>query len=302
MKAVVIDGFGGVDQLHIQNVDDPPVGAGEVLVRVRATSVNPVDLKIRTDGSLAKRLGVELPVILGRDLAGEVVRMGEGVTSFTAGQRVMAMANGTYAEFTTAKADVLAPIPDKLSYEQAAALPVILLTGAQLIERAIKVQPGWTVLVLGALGSVGRSAAYVAQQHGAKVIAGVHASQIEEAQSLGGVQVISTDDQKYFEELRDLDAVADTIGGPTAARALKTLKPGGIFGTTVEPPDAGKHNIKIAALVAQPDASRLYELADEVARGNLIIPIANTLPLDQIQEAHREAENHPHGKIVLKAA
>ena len=302
MKAVVIDGFGGVDQLHIQNVDDPPVGAGEVLVRVRATSVNPVDLKIRTDGSLAKRLGVELPVILGRDLAGEVVRMGEGVTSFTAGQRVMAMANGTYAEFTTAKADVLAPIPDKLSYEQAAALPVILLTGAQLIERAIKVQPGWTVLVLGALGSVGRSAAYVAQQHGAKVIAGVHASQIEEAQSLGGVQVISTDDQKYFEELRDLDAVADTIGGPTAARALKTLKAGGIFGTTVEPPDAGKHNVKIAALVAQPDASRLYELADEVARGNLIIPIANTLPLDQIQEAHREAENHPHGKIVLKAA
>jgi NADPH:quinone reductase-like Zn-dependent oxidoreductase len=302
MKAVVIDGFGGVDQLHIQNVDDPEVGRGEVLVRVHATSINPVDLKIR-DGSAAKRMGVELPAILGRDLAGEVVRAGEGVVGFEKGQRVMAMANGTYAELTTAKADVLAPIPDKLSYEQAAALPLVLLTGAQLIERAIKVEPGWTVLILGAVGSVGRSAVHVAQQRGAKIIAGVRASQIEEAQSLGVEQVISTDDEKQLEKLHDLDAVADTVGGPTAARALKALKPGGVFGTVLAPPaDAAQHNVRVAAMMAVPDASRLYELADDVARGEFTIPIANTLPLDEIQEAHREAENHPSGKIVLKAA
>jgi NADPH:quinone reductase-like Zn-dependent oxidoreductase len=302
MKAVVIDGFGGVDQLHIQNVDDPPVGRGEVLVRVRATSVNPVDLKIRSR-SAAKRMGVELPAILGRDLAGEVVRAGDGVVGFSPGQRVMGLANGTYAELTTAKADVLAPIPDKLSFEQAAALPLVLLTGAQLIERAIKIQPGWTVLILGAVGSVGRSAVHVALQHGAKVIAGVHASQIEEAQSLGVQQVISTGDEKELNKLHDLDAVADTIGGPTAARALKTLKPGGVFGTVLgAPPDANRYNIKVEAFQAQPDASRLYELADDVARGEFTIPIAKTLSLSQIQEAHREAENHPSGKIVLKAA
>jgi NADPH:quinone reductase-like Zn-dependent oxidoreductase len=302
MKAVVIDGFGGVEQLHMQNVNDPDVGAGEVLVRVHATSVNPVDLKIR-DGSIAKLMGVELPAILGRDLAGEVVRVGPGVVGFAPGQRVMAMANGTYAELTTAKADVLAPIPDKLSYEQAAALPLVLLTGAQLIERAIKVQPGWTVLVLGAVGSVGRSAVHVALKHGAKVIAGVHASQMKEAQSLGAQQVIATDDPKQFDKLHDLDAVADTIDGPTAAHALKALKPGGVFGTVLGPPtDAAQHNVRVAAMQAVPDASRLYELADEVARGEFTIPIANTLPLDQIQEAHREAENHPSGKIVLKAA
>jgi NADPH:quinone reductase-like Zn-dependent oxidoreductase len=302
MKAVVIDGFGGVDQLHIQNVDDPPVGRGEVLVRVRATSVNPVDLKIRS-GSAAKRMGVELPAILGRDLAGEVVRAGDGVVGFSPGQRVMGLANGTYAELTTAKADVLAPIPDKLSFEQAAALPLVLLTGAQLIERAIKVQPGWTVLILGAVGSVGRSAVHVALQHGAKVIAGVRASQMEEAQSLDVQQVISTDDEKQLEKLHDLDAVADTVGGPTAARALKTLKPGGVFGTVLgAPPDANRYNIKVEAFQAQPDASRLYELADDVARGEFTIPIAKTLSLSQIQEAHREAENHPSGKIVLKAA
>jgi NADPH:quinone reductase-like Zn-dependent oxidoreductase len=307
MKAVVIDGFGGVDQLHIQNVDDPEVGRGEVLVRVRATSVNPIDLKIR-NGSAAKRMGVELPAILGRDLAGDVVRAGEGVVGFEKGQRVMAMANGTYAELTTAKADVLSPIPDKLSYEQAAALPLVLLTGAQLIERAIKVEPGWTVLILGAVGSVGRSAVHVALKHGAKVIAGVRASQLKEAESLGHgnedrFHVVSTDDPKQLELLHDLDAVADTVNGPTGARALKTLKPGGVFGTVVGPPaDAAQHNVRVAALQSVPDASRLYELADDVARGELNIPIANILPLDQVQDAHREAENHPSGKIVLKAA
>ena len=302
MKAVVIDGFGGVDQLHIQNVDDPQVGAGEVLVRVRATSVNPVDLKIRS-GAAAKRMGVELPAILGRDLAGEVVRAGEGVVGFPKGMRVMALANGTYAELTTAKADVLAPIPDKLSFEQAAALPLVLLTGAQLIERAIRVEPGWTVLVLGALGGVGRSAVHVALKHGAKVIAGVRATQTKEAQSLGVQQVISTDDEKQLELLHDLDAVADTVDGPTAARALKALKPGGVFGTVLGPPaDAAQHNVRIAHLQSVPDASRLYELADEVARGEFKIPIAKVFPLDQIQEAHREAENHPSGKIVIKVA
>jgi NADPH:quinone reductase-like Zn-dependent oxidoreductase len=278
-----------------------------VLVRVRATSVNPIDLKIR-NGSAAKRMGVELPAILGRDLAGDVVRAGEGVVGFEKGQRVMAMANGTYAELTTAKADVLSPIPDKLSYEQAAALPLVLLTGAQLIERAIKVEPGWTVLILGAVGSVGRSAVHVALKHGAKVIAGVRASQLKEAESLGQgnedrFHVVSTDDPKQLELLHDLDAVADTVNGPTGARALKTLKPGGVFGTVVGPPaDAAQHNVRVAAMQAVPDASRLYELADDVARGELNIPIANILPLEQVQEAHREAENHPSGKIVLKAA
>jgi NADPH:quinone reductase-like Zn-dependent oxidoreductase len=238
MKAVVIDGFGGVEQLHIQDVDDPPVGRGEVLVRVRATSVNPVDLKIR-NGSAARRMGVELPAILGRDLAGEVVRSGEGVTGFDKGMRV---------------------------------------------------------------GSVGRSAVFVAQQHGGRVIAGVRASQVDDAKLLGVDQVISTDDEKQLDQLHDLDAIADTVGGATAARALKAIREGGVFGTVLAPPEAAQDNVRLATMMAVPDASRLYELVDEVARGDLKIPIAKTIPLDQVQEAHREAENHPHGKIVLKTA
>jgi NADPH:quinone reductase-like Zn-dependent oxidoreductase len=303
MRAIVIEEFGGVEKLGLETVDDPEVGAGEVLVRMRATSVNPVDWKIRS-GATKGRFNVELPAILGRDLAGRVERAGEGVIGFAKGQRVMAMANGTYAELVTAKADVLAPIPDSLSFERAAALPLVVLTGAQLIERAVKAQRGQTVLILGALGSVGRSAAYVALQHGARVIAGVRRSQTEEAERLGVQQIVAIDDQKELEKLHDLDAVADTVGGTVAARALKTLKVGGVFGSVLgAPKEAAKYKVRTAAFMSQPDASRLYELADDVAQGHFSVPIAKTLPLDQVREAHREAEaGRLHGKIVLRAA
>ena len=303
MRAVVIDEFGGVEKLNLVQMDEPTPGSGEVLVRVRATSVNPVDWKIRS-GASKGRIDVELPAVLGRDLAGEVERAGDGVIGFPKGMRVMALANGTYAEFTTARADVLAPIPDKLTFEQAATLPLVVLTGAQLIERAIKIQPGQTILVLGALGSVGRTAVYVAQQRGAKVIAGVRQAQVEEARELRAHDVISTDDKKLFEKIHDLDAVADTVGGTTAARALKTLKEGGTFGSVLGiPKEAGDYKLRTATFMAKPDASRLYELADDVARGEFTIPIARTLPLDEVREAHREAEEgQVHGKIVLRAA
>jgi NADPH:quinone reductase-like Zn-dependent oxidoreductase len=303
MKAVVLNEFGDENKLQMEEVDDPPVGAGEVLVRVRATSVNPIDLKIRS-GAAAKRMGVALPAILGRDLAGEVVRAGEGVTGFAKGQRVMGLTNRTYAELCTAKADVLAPIPEGLSFEQAAALPLVMLTGAQLIERAVKIEGGQTVLILGALGSVGRTAVHVALAHGARVIAGVRGNQLQEARGLGAAQVVAVDDEKELEKLHDLDAVADTVGGTVGSRALRTLKAGGVFGSVVgAPKDAEKYDVRIEALMSQPDASRLYELADEVARGEFTIPTAKILPLEEIREAHREAEHGDvPGKIVLRVA
>lgn len=303
MKAVVLEEFGDPNKLQMENVDKPAVGPGEVRVRVRATSVNPVDWKIRS-GATKGHIDVELPTILGRDLAGEVESIGEGVTGFSKGQRVMALANGTYAEMTTAKADALAPIPDGLSFEQAAALPLVVTTGAQLMERAVKIQPGQKVLVLGALGGVGRSAVHVALDHGATVLAGVRKSEMEEAESLGAQQIVAIDDEKDLEKLQDLDAVADTVGGPTAERALRTLKEGGVFGTTLgAPKGASSRNIRVAGFMAQPDASRLYELADDAARGSFRIPIAKTMPLAEAGEAHREAEGgHTRGKIILRAA
>lgn len=303
MKAVVIEGFGDVNQLKLEDVDKPAVGSGEVLVRMRATSVNPIDWKIRS-GSARGRNDIKLPAILGRDLAGEVEQLGAGVTGFTKGQRVLGLTNGTYAQFATAKADALAPIPDSMSFEQAAALPLVVLTGAQLMERGVLIQRGQTVLVLGAVGGVGRTAVHVALKHGATVIAGVRKSQLDDAKTLGASRVVAVDDEKELEKLHDLDAVADTVGGPTAERAFDAVKEGGVFGTVLgAPKNATSRNVRIGAIMTQPDGARLRQLAEDVARGEFSIPIARTLPLEKIREAQRDAEEgHANGKIVLLAA
>jgi NADPH:quinone reductase-like Zn-dependent oxidoreductase len=303
MNAVVLYEYGETDKLQYKtDQQEPPFGANEVRVRVRATSVNPIDWKLRS-GAARARMPIEFPAILGRDLAGDVADLGRGVTGFKKGQRVMALANGTYAEFTTVKADILAPIPDALSFEQAAALPLVLTTGAQLIERGVQPQPGWTVLVTGALGGVGRTAVHVARKHGAHVIAGVKSSQREEAAKLGAERVVALDDEKDIATLRDLDAIADTVGGVTIAGLLKALKPGGVLGSVLgEPKEAAGKNIQVHAIQAQPDASRLHELAEDVARGEFSIPIAKVFRLEEARKAQDFAEHdHPNGKVLLVA-
>ncbi len=303
MNAVVLYEYGETDKLQYKtDQQEPPFGANEVRVRVRATSVNPIDWKLRS-GAARARMPIEFPAILGRDLAGDVADLGRGVTGFKKGQRVMALANGTYAEFTTVKADILAPLPDALSFEQAAALPLVLTTGAQLIERGVQPQPGWTVLVTGALGGVGRTAVHVARKHGAHVIAGVKSSQREEAAKLGAERVVALDDEKDIATLRDLDAIADTVGGVTIAGLLKALKPGGVLGSVLgEPKEAAGKNIQVHAIQAQPDASRLHELAEDVARGEFSIPIAKVFRLEEARKAQDFAEHdHPNGKVLLVA-
>ena len=226
-----------------------------------------------------------------------------GVDGFPKGMRVMGKGNGTYAQYTVVKADTLAPIPDALTYEQAAALPLVLLTGAQLIERAAKVQAGQRVLITGALGSVGRVAIYVARQKGAQVFAGVRASQRDEAAKLRVDAVVSLDDAKDLLHLHDLDVVADTVGGAVQGRVIKLLKDGGVYASVVGPPkESPGRGITVQALMSRPDASRLYELAEEVARGSLVIPIAATYPLEKIQEATERAERGAGGKVVLTVA
>jgi NADPH:quinone reductase-like Zn-dependent oxidoreductase len=304
MKAVVLFEYGDVNQLQFRtDWREPAYAPNEVRVRVRATSINPIDWKLRS-GAAQKRMPLNLPAILGRDLAGEVVDIGSDVTGFEKGMRVMALAFGTYAEFAVARADILAPIPDNLSFEQAAALPLVLTTGTQLIERAVQVQSGWHLLVTGAVGGVGRTAVHVARKHGAHVIAGVKSSQRGEAAKLGAERVIALDDEKDIASLRDLDAIADTVGGDTIGKLLAALKPGGVLGSVLGEPEAAKgKNIQVRAFMAQPDAARLYELADEVARGEFAIPIAKKFPLEQAAQAQELAEKgHPGGKVLLVAA
>ncbi len=300
MNAVILHAYGDVSQLSYETDEDlPEIGAGEVRVRLRATSINPVDWKIRA-GAAKDRFPLDLPEILGVDLAGEVDQAASGVEGFPPGMRVMAKANGTYAQYTTAKADVLAPIPEALSFEQAGALPLVLTTGSQLIERALKLEPGQSVLVTGALGSVGRVAVHVARQRGGRVIAGVRSSQKAQAEILGAAEIVAIDDPEEMVHLHDLDAVADTVGGVVGEHALKTLRDNGVYATVVggpaHPPERG---IRVEAMMAEPDASRLEELAFDVASGALHIPIAKSFPLERIQEATRLAEAGAGGKVVV---
>jgi NADPH:quinone reductase-like Zn-dependent oxidoreductase len=300
MKAARLHSYGDPSQLRYEETAMPNYGDNEVLVRMHATSINPIDVKIRS-GAAKSRFAIEFPAILGRDLSGEVVETGRNVQGFPKGMRVMALANGTYAEYTVAKADVLAPIPDALSFEQAGALPLVTTTGAQLIERAVKPKAGQTVLVTGALGGVGRTAVHVARKHGARVLAGVRAKEKEDASKLNVDGVVAIDSEEEIGHLHDLDAIADTVGGTTIQRLLKTIRKGGVLGSVLgQPEGANKFDIHVEAFMAQPDASRLYQLADDVARHEFSIPVARTMKLQDIQEAHRIFElGGLSGKIVL---
>ena len=298
MKAVLLNGYGDTSQLQYGDTAQPQPGPGEVLVKVAATSVNPIDFKIMR-GYMKDRMPIEFPAILGRDVAGEVVA--GGGDRFESGERVMGLVSHAFAEFLTTKAEGLAVIPEGMSDETAGALPLILLTGTQLIELGVKPAPGETVLITGALGSVGRTAVYVAKQHGAIVIAGVRKSQSQEAQTLGADQVLAIDDDAAISRLDPVDAIADTVGHDIIGKLLVHLKPGGRLATVVgKPKEADGRDIQVAEVWAKPDARRLQELAQNVQSGALVIPIVQTLPLSQVAKAVEIAEKGSSGgKLVL---
>jgi NADPH:quinone reductase-like Zn-dependent oxidoreductase len=300
MKAVVLYEYGPVENLRYEDTPDPKYGDNKVLVRVKATSINPIDYKLRS-GAAKARMPLELPAILGRDLAGEVVASGSSVKGFPVGMRVMALTNRTYAELVVVAADLLTAIPDALSFERAAALPLVTITGSQLIERAVKPTAGQRILITGALGGVGRAAVHVARQHGAHVLAGVRVSAKPDAAQLSVDDVVGIDNQDEIAKLHDLDGIADTIGGSTIERLLPALRSGGVLGSVLGKPDAAaKYPIRVEAFMAQPDPQRLHQLADDVAAGKFDIPIARNMKLSQIQEAQRIAESGGlKGKIVL---
>jgi NADPH:quinone reductase-like Zn-dependent oxidoreductase len=300
MKAVVLKAYGDVDQLSYEEVETPKPGSGEVLVKIAATSINPIDWKLRS-GAVRERMPLELPAILGRDLAGEIAELGTGVTGFTVGQRVIALASRTYAEYVVVKADVLAPMAAGLTFEQAAALPLVTLTGTQLVENGVKIKGGQSLLLTGALGGVGRTAAYVAAQHKGQVIAVVRQSQMAAGEHLGTLALVALEDEKGLSEFENIDAFADTVGGPLAVKLLKHLKHGGIYASVVGIPGEIKDfDVHAEAVWAHPDAPRLAQLAEDVAHDRFKIPVAKIMKLSEIREAHRLAEGGGvGGKIVL---
>ncbi len=301
MKAVVLHEYGPASNLIYEDVEDPKPAAGEVLVRVRATSINPIDWMVRS-GVIKDLIPIEFPYIPGIDLAGTVREVGEGVTGFEPGDRVMAIAEHTYAELCTIKATDLVKIPSGLEMTTAATLPVVNITGDQLIRLGANVQPGQTVLITGALGSVGRSAVFAASEIGARVIAGVRGKRLDDARHLPGVsEVIAIDDDAEIDKLGPLDCVADTIGGKLADKLLARIKQSGTFGCFPSTPqDAALYpTIHINPVFGKADPATTLHYAEAVRDGKLTIPIGRIMPLADAAEAQAIAEKGGIAKIVL---
>ncbi|HWZ64234.1 MAG TPA: NADP-dependent oxidoreductase [Steroidobacteraceae bacterium] len=299
MKAIQMHGYGGVAQLHYEEVPTPVPGPNEVLVKLAATSVNPIDWKIRR-GDRKDSVNLQFPVVPGRDIAGEISAASRGASDFKPGQKVLALGDRAYAEFVVVPVAALAPVPEGLDIEQAGALPLVVSTGAELMDR-IGPQRGDTVLVTGALGGVGRTAVYVALELGARVIVGVRAGQREQARILRAAQIVALDSDGEIGELPELDAIADTVNGEVIGKLLPKLKRGGVLGSVLGKPKAAEgKDIRIEAFMVQPNAKRLARMAEAVRSGKLAIPVARKFRLSEAAAAQQLAEaGHVHGKVLL---
>lgn len=300
MKAIVVHKYGGPEELKFEDYPDPVPGAGQVLVRVAATSINPFDFK-RRSGAAKEGAPIKFPGVIGVDVSGTVLKLGAGVSGFSVGDQVLAMSDQTYAELCVVPAANLVKIPAGLDLIEAAALPLVTTTGHELISVGTGIRSGQTVLVTGAVGNVGRSAVFTAKDRGAIVIAGVLKRQMQDAASLGADQIVATDDEKSLAKLPPLDAVADTVGGKTAEQLIAKVKSGGVFASVLGVPSNAKDfpSVKCVPVYAGPDAKILLHMAEAVKAGKLKIPIGQKLPLKDAAQGHAAAEKGGAGKVLL---
>jgi NADPH:quinone reductase-like Zn-dependent oxidoreductase len=302
LKAVRLYEYGGPENLKFEvNVPEPTLGADSVLVEAAATSVNPIDWKIRS-GARQKDFPLMLPAILGRDVSGVVRAVGSNIRTFKLGDGVIAFAEATYAELVVVEGSLLTHLPQGVNLVDAAAIPLVALTGDQLVRQAARAEYGQTFIVSGALGSVGRAAVHTAKKLGVHVIAGVRARQLSEATALGVFGTVAVDDESAIARLAMVDGVIDTVGGETAAKLFAKVKSGGSFGYASVFPDgvsATNPTVKVTRVFARPDASKVREFADDIRDGKFVLPISQRLPLQDAAKAHALAQKGGSGKIVL---
>jgi NADPH:quinone reductase-like Zn-dependent oxidoreductase len=304
MRAVVLHEYGGPEKLKFENnVSEPQISGNTVLIAAAAASVNPIDWKLRS-GMRRKDFPLSFPAILGRDVSGVVRAVGANVKHFKPGDRVLALSNATYAELVAVEDSDVTHLPDGVDLADAASIPLVALTGDQLVRLATNVQKGQVVLVTGALGSVGRAAVHTAKKIGAQVIAGVRGKELDDARSLGVSGVLAIDDDEAIEKFRPVDAIADTVGGEVAAKLISKVKQNGSFGYTAELPEsAAAQNpaVRIKRVFTKPDPSKVREFADDVRDGKFVLPIGRRMPLCEAAEAHVLGEKGGIGKILLLA-
>lgn len=309
MKAVRIHTYGGPEVLAYEEAPRPEAGENEVLIKVAAAGVNPVDWKVR-EGYLAAWINHSLPLILGWDVSGVVQEVGPGVSNLTPGEAVYTRADlgrdGAYAEYIAVNADHVVPTPRSLDMVQAAAIPHAALAAWQALFDIAGLTGGQTVLIHGAAGGVGHFAVQLARWRGARVIGTSSEQNLDFQRQLGVDEAIDYTATRFDEVVRDADVVRDTIGGEVLERCWKVLKTGGILVSLVEAPSeetAQAHGVRQAFAGAAADGKTLSEIAALVDAGQVKPFVSTVLPLAEVAQAHALSQSmHTRGKIVLQVA
>ena len=307
MKAVRIHSYGTSEVLQLEEISIPDIAADEVLIKVVAASINPVDWKVRA-GYLKLMNVHKLPLILGWDVAGIIEKTGSEVTNFKPGDQVYSRPalerNGSYTEFMTVKANEVAFKPTSITFEEAASIPLAGITAWESLVTTAAIQPGQKVLIHAASGGVGTLAVQIAKAKGCYVIGTTSAANIDLVKRLGADEVIDYKTQDFSQLLTDIDVVFDTIGGKTQDDSWKVLKKGGILvSITVRPKaqTAKEYNVRSGYVFIKPNVPVLNELTNLIDSGQLKPVIGATFSLDDIKKAHELSETgRAKGKIVIK--
>jgi len=307
MKAIVAHEYGGPEVLKYEDVALPEPKDKEILVRVIASGVNPADPLI-LNGKFAKEFGTHLPLILGYDVAGVVVKTGAKIRKLKVGDPVYAylLWGGGWAEYCISNEGESAIKPKWLSFTEAASVPLAALTAWQALVHVGKIQGGQTVFIHGGSGGVGSFAIRIAKARGARVIATASTANQDLLKQLGADVAIDYTKQKFEEIVHDVDLVLDPVGRDTLARSYGVAKKGGIIVTLVSRCDEAelkKHEIRGASLSSHPDATELAEITKLIDEGKIKPIVSQILPLTEAAKADAQAAtHHTRGKIVLKIA
>ena len=303
MKAARIHNFGGPEVLAIDELPRPTPVRDELIVRVSAAGVGPWDALIRERESA---VNLELPIILGSDLAGIVDSVGPGVTGFAPGDEVYGVANknfcGAYAEYAVVSVPMIAAKPKSLSLIEAASVPVVAVTAWQMLFDYAKMKAGQAVLIHGAAGNVGAYAVQLAKHAGLTVFATAGSNDLDVVRKLGADNVIDYKTAKFETTVPQVDAVLDMIGGDTQRRSFAVLKPGGILVSVVSPPENPPQGLRSVFFLVDVTTERLNVLSRLFDARNLSSNVGTVLPLADVRRAHDMLAGAPHkrGKILLQ--
>ncbi|WP_148630226.1 NADP-dependent oxidoreductase [Bacillus sp. E214] len=308
MKAIVIEEYGGQNALKEKVVEKPPLLDNQVLIEVKAASVNPIDWKLR-EGHIADQYAFEFPIILGLDVAGIVKEVGKHVVDFTNGDRVFARLDttryGAYAEYTAVDELLIAKIPDNLSFKEAASVPLAGMTAYQCLFDALEIMEGQKILIHGGAGGVGSYAIQLAKLKGAYVATTASKKNHGFLKELGADLCIDYHTENIEDKLTKYDAVLDTIGTSVQTASMKILRRGGRLVSIVDPPNeqlANRYGITEEFVWLNPNGNQLKELAKLLSEGRLKPVVGETFPLNEkgVKNAHELSESsHARGKIIL---